>query len=398
MLKHPIDRLQLIFKCVERCNINCTYCYYFNQEDQSAFERPKVVKLDKVRAIAKWASCGARELDIPQVNVVFHGGEPMMMAPSHFGDICAILVEHISPVAKLSFSIQTNGTLISEKWLKLFKLFNVHVGVSIDGTKKANDRYRLDLKGRSTYDIVSRNLSSLASSFNIDGAGGCSTISVLDIKNDYSEIYRKLREMGVVQMSFLLPDRNQDSPISLQDANAYGDALFDVFFEWLREDNPSVAVRQISEFLIRACDAPATKPKPASQDFCSSRPFGKNQIVVARTDGTITVDDSLMPAFEWYSQSPIISVSETTLSEFLCDSSVVEISDIETKLPKECQTCEFSKLCGGGDLEHRFSKLRQFDNPSVYCASYKRFFSKALRCLVSNGYPPERLAQAKLMP
>jgi uncharacterized protein len=33
----------------------------------------------------------------------------------------------------------------------------------------------------------------------------------------------------------------------------------------------------------------------------------------------------------------------------------------------ECQNCKIVDICGGGYYPHRFSKLNEFNNPSVYC-------------------------------
>jgi uncharacterized protein len=33
----------------------------------------------------------------------------------------------------------------------------------------------------------------------------------------------------------------------------------------------------------------------------------------------------------------------------------------------ECLRCDLFSVCGGGDLIHRYSRVRGFDAPSVYC-------------------------------
>ena len=38
--------IQLILKLSERCNLNCSYCYYFNGLDQSFKSKPKYLKED----------------------------------------------------------------------------------------------------------------------------------------------------------------------------------------------------------------------------------------------------------------------------------------------------------------------------------------------------------------
>jgi sulfatase maturation enzyme AslB (radical SAM superfamily) len=45
-----------------------------------------------------------------------------------------------------------------------------------------------------------------------------------------------------------------------------------------------------------------------------------------------------------------------------------------TRLCDTCLQCEYLDACGGGHLAQRWSSERKFDNPSVYCASWKRIF------------------------
>ena len=49
--------------------------------------------------------------------------------------------------------IQTNGTIASRNIIDIIK-FNVGISVSLDGYKKANDRHRYDLRGKSSYGKV----------------------------------------------------------------------------------------------------------------------------------------------------------------------------------------------------------------------------------------------------
>ena len=43
-------------------------------------------------------------------------------------------------------------------------------------------------------------------------------------------------------------------------------------------------------------------------------------------------------------------------------------------LSEQCRSCSLMSICGGGYLPHRYSNERGFDNPSVYCESWKRIF------------------------
>lgn len=102
------------------CNLNCTYCYESPQRDlrqKSAYDLNKIISAVK--------------------NELFHftlfGGEPLLMP-----------IQDIEKLFKIGFerhgysSIQTNGSLITTRHIEVFKKFNVHVGISIDGPEDLN--------------------------------------------------------------------------------------------------------------------------------------------------------------------------------------------------------------------------------------------------------------------
>jgi uncharacterized protein len=382
-----IEALQVVYKIAERCNINCTYCYYFNMGDETPLARPALAKLEVTRQLAEWMAQGCEELRIPRAKLSFHGGEPTMVGVRAFDAACQTLREIIEPVAALSLSIQTNGTLLDERWIEKFIEHRVGVGVSIDGPRTANDRYRLDRRGRSTFQNTEDAIRRLVDAY---AAGGPlpGTISVIHPGNDYRRVYRYLRDLGVLEINFLLPDRNADEVEFVRSGAAaeYGRCLSDIFSEWLEEDNSDVRIKFIDEMMAHF--RPHTAP---GQVF--RRMKKTNQVVIARSDGTVAVDDSYIPALDWYSAAPVYSTAECTLRQFLADPIFNEIEHIGSALPTGCQDCRWRRICRGGDLENRFSTQNGFNNPSVYCGAYKLMYQNTCDKLAENGYPPELLQE-----
>lgn len=378
-----IEALQVVYKIVERCNINCSYCYYFNMGETSALSKPAYASHAVTERLAHWIAHGCAQLSIPAVKIAFHGGEPTMIGVEAFDKACQTFRDVIEPVARLSLSIQTNGTLFSDEWLQVYTRHNVGVGVSIDGTQEDNDRFRLDHRGRSTFKKTEAAISRLVEAYPLGGPPP-STISVIHPDNDYRLIYRYLRGLGVHQMRFLLPDRNMDDAAFIADGSAakYGLCLSDLFSEWLSEDNADIRITFFDQLLAHF------RPD-VSLSQLTRRPRKKNQVVIAHSDGTVAVDDTLIPALAWYEKTPKCMTSEKSLGEFLAHPVFQEIEEISNYLPSTCLECKWQKVCNGGDIENRFSSQNGFSNPSVYCGAYKQVFKDVCHILTANGYPEE---------
>lgn len=385
-----IEQLQVIYKIAERCNLNCSYCYYYNIGDDSALQRPARAVLGCTNNLAKWLVEGCLELDIPKVVISFHGGEPMLMRAIEFAKACDSLYRTLSPTVGLRFSIQTNGTLMTEGWLEALKRYQVSVGVSIDGYRADNDRFRLDHQGRSSFDATETTIKRLVKESVEYPHLAPSTISVLHHEVDYKETYSYLRGLGVESMHFLLPDRSADDRSVEVDAEAVaiGLGLLDIFEAWMTEDNPNIEVRFISETL-------GYFQLNNKQDLVrQSRK--KNQILVARSDETIAIDDSLIPALDWYKAVEDFPIAKNTMRDVFSNPIFNNLEAEEKRLPDGCVQCKWAQLCAGGDLENRYSVLNGFNNPSVYCSTYKVLYQGIYEMLIDNGYlKPEADLNAK---
>lgn len=67
-----------VIKTAERCNINCTYCYFFNKNDQSYKIHPPIMSKITLQQVADFMLEGCEKFHIKHLIVCFHGGEPLM--------------------------------------------------------------------------------------------------------------------------------------------------------------------------------------------------------------------------------------------------------------------------------------------------------------------------------
>lgn len=94
----------------------------------------------------------------------------------------------------------------------------------------------------------------------------------------------------------------------------------------------------------------------------------ENGVIDITPNGDITIPDTMLICGEKYTQRNL-SVLSNDLDDIF-NNPIFELyynSHKGSHLAEKCNKCCIKHICGGGMLAHRFSKEREFDNPSVYC-------------------------------
>lgn len=143
-MKNPV----VIFRVSNSCNLNCKYCYDRNNHRGIKNENEEFYK--RVEDIVKYLN----EIFVDKTRkckIIFHGGEPLIIK----GEIYDFLIKKIlEDIPKASFSIQTNGTLLSKKHIETFKRYNVRIGISLDGHNSEQNYCRVYKNGVNTFNKV----------------------------------------------------------------------------------------------------------------------------------------------------------------------------------------------------------------------------------------------------
>jgi uncharacterized protein len=101
--------------------------------------------------------------------------------------------------------------------------------------------------------------------------------------------------------------------------------------------------------------------------------FGPIDTVTLMTDGSLEPLDVLRIAGDGSTASNS-NVCTNALQDIQADPRWRSAFEASTRLCDTCLQCEYLDACGGGHLAQRWSSERKFDNPSVYCESWKRIF------------------------
>lgn len=386
-----IKRVQVILKIAERCNLACSYCYYFEGGDRTFIEKPPVISEETVAALASFLSKGVDDLDLDDVWISFHGGEPFMVKPASLDRYCEILSSELASKCNLVLSAQTNGVHLNDKLLAVINKHRIEVSVSVDGLRHEHDRERVDHKGKGSFDRIKSNYVKLLANSREMGLAPIEIIGVLDARNDYKRTIEGLQEeLGVQHFNFLLPDcTHEDGVPNGKTARDYGKVLCDIFDAWAESD--TIVVREIDYIMNRFQVAVKSEVETKNQTKENIR-YIENQVIVVRSDGELQIDDTYMPAYQWRNDLLRINLRDCTLLQYLSTPAFEEIDSIYDQTPEKCTSCVWQNICNGGDIENRYSTNGGFNNPSVYCDGLKMFYRHVTMFLRRNGYPAEVMA------
>lgn len=143
----PIHALSLAI--AQKCNLGCTYCY----AQQGDFgSKPKNMPLETAERAVDLLIAGARPG--AQLNLAFLGGEPLVNRP-----VLRAATRRAAEMAeqrglRITFSITTNGTLLTDEDAEFFETYRFAVTVSLDGLREAHDLLRPYKSGAGSFDAI----------------------------------------------------------------------------------------------------------------------------------------------------------------------------------------------------------------------------------------------------
>ncbi len=380
----PIQDLNIVFKISERCNLKCDYCYFFFGGDETWKKHPPLVSRQVIEDLGAFSARAARDHEIENITLVFHGGEPLLMSKPRFAEMCETLRGHERGF-RFKFAMQTNGVLIDDGWIDLFERYKVGVGVSLDGPPVVNDLHRLDLKGRSSYD---RTVAGLRRMQEAAGQGKASYPGLLSVINPFADgakVYRHfVHDLGVKHLNLLTPDYNWDSVVSESVIRGVERFLLAALRAWLADKNPKIRIRVFSELLEAMLN-------PHIMESFETYGADYRNILSVSSNGDLGPEDTLRildPRFA----SMGLNVARNDLRELLESEAWREQAEAATIRPDGCKGCGWWKICKGGRPTNRYSKARGFSNSSIYCSGLKNMYTEVGAFLVRNGTPLSDLA------
>ncbi len=296
--------------------------------------------------------------DLTEVDVILHGGEPLLAGPEFIAYLVRAIRRQMDTGSRVNVSVQTNGMRLDDEFLKLFEKLGIRVGISFDGYAEAHDRHRLFRDGRGSHDQVAEAIQRLSAGRYHSLFGGL--LCTIDVRNDPLRVYEALLAFDPPSVDFLLPHGNWSTLPPFRDAEStttpYADWLIPIFDRWY--GRAETEIRLFTEIL-----------RLLSGHGSRSESIGLSPalLAVVETDGSIEQSDILKSAYHGAAATSLHVLRDPFDAALRLPSLVARQIGVEALSPT-CRACDVVAVCGGGLYAHRYDDESGFRNPSVYCA------------------------------
>jgi uncharacterized protein len=215
-----------VLKIASRCDLNCSYCYMYNLGDLTYLKQPKFMTLETIQKLAERLKLYSEKSEIDYVQIVFHGGEPLLLPPDYFHE-CVTIFRKVIPNMDYDFNVQTNGVALNQSWYNSLNDNEIKIGISFDGPQKFHDKFRLFHNGKGSYDKVAK-----AVKLGKDN-GLLGILMVMNIEIPPLELYQEIKDLEVKNLNLLLPDGHYDKLPEGFDKDNFGESFYTPYADWL---------------------------------------------------------------------------------------------------------------------------------------------------------------------
>lgn len=344
------------------CNLSCHYCYYLNKKQlypngESLHMPEDILEQYIVQHIDAFPG--------EVIHFSWHGGEPTVLGLDYFQKIVALQRKHRPPDRRITNGIQTNGTLLDDRWCRFLAAEGFAVGISLDGPQAMHDRYRVTKSQHPTHMQAMRGYK-LLQKHRIPN-------DILCVVNSHnveypSQVYRFFRQIGARYIGFLplvelQPEAQNGLSRRTVPAEAFGSFLCTIFDEWMSRDIGRIKVQIIEETTRTAFGQ--------EHSLCIFRRTCGDVPVIEHNGDFFSCDHFVDPQHHLGNirQSPLVALLESP------EQKAFGQAKLDT-LPRYCRQCTVLDMCSGGCPKNRILETPDGEyGLNCLCAGYKRFFT-----------------------
>ncbi len=387
------------------CNLDCDYCYYLEKD---TLYPGKKFNLSSFRMSLEVLELLIREYigSQPQerIEFIWHGGEPTLLGVDYFKKILEIQQQYAEGKT-IANVLQTNGTLIDERWAEFLAENQFLCGLSIDGPRKFHDDHRRFTDGRGSWDKAveaARLFKKYGVEFN--------TMSVVNASNckEPVAVYEFLKEIGARFMQFspiveriavdegadmsIVDNRYAKETAIMQEnvsAEDWGNFLCRIFDRWVKTDVGYCYVNWFDNTL-----AAYAGERPA---LCSMAAYCGCSLAIEHNGDAYCCDHFVFPEYK------LGNIFERPLAELAKSDKQLFFEQYKNDtLSARCRTCAYLNACGGDCPKNRIAKTEEGENISCLCQGFRRYFEHTRKYFefmaneLKHQRPPANVMKAKI--
>jgi uncharacterized protein len=343
------------------CNLACRYCYY--RAKAGLFPDSDFRMSEELLELFTRQYIEAQR-DSPELTFGWQGGEPLLMGVDFYARAVALQQRYRPAGMRILNTLQTNGTLLDERWCRFFRAHHFLLGVSLDGPRELHDLYRRDAGDAASFDAVMRGLKRLQRhgvEFNV-----LTCVHAGNADHPLS-VYRFLRDAaGARFIQFIpvvLPDETaRPAPLSVT-GRQYGHFLKAVFDEWVRRDVGSVFVQSFDAALAAWMGLPP--------GVCTAAETCGAALAMEHNGDVFACDHFVALPYR------LGNLRETSLNDLARSPRQTAFGKAKTTgLPSCCRACQVRFACNGGCPKDRLLRSPEGEEGLNYlCEGYRVFLT-----------------------
>ncbi len=311
------------------------------------------------------------DLGFPENVFIWQGGEPTL-AGLDFYERVVTYQQQFGRGQAVGNVIQTNGSLLDDRWVDFFAKYKFFIGLSIDGPQEIHDAAR----GEGTHASAMKTATLLAKKkveFNI--------LSVLHQGNagKIREMYAFLRQLPSPFLQFIPAldnDPTSQAPLTHSITfQQYGQALCALFDSWKDVDSSKVSIRDFDSVLNSYLGLPGAT--------CTYKDACAPYVVIENQGDVYPCDFFVRP--------------QHRLGNVIADSFTALLARRKSafdglKAPRDaaCDNCPWRVLCFGGCPKDRAFGRNRHPDRSYLCPAYKQFFQHSFHWFARQSLSIER--------
>ncbi len=328
------------------CNLDCEYCYY--KDKHRLYPETRRFRMND-RLLETFVRDYIAIHEGSEIWFTWQGGEPTLLGLKFFHKVLELQGRYRPAGKTVRNALQTNGTLLDRRWADFLRDHDFLVGLSIDGPRRFHDRYRVDRKGRPTFDAVLGALRLLR-----EARVEFNTLTVVHRGNALHgrRVYRFLKDQGVRFMQFIpLVERCGDeatlagppspgegasavAPWSVP-SRAYGNFMCAVFDDWVRHD--------VGRIFVQLFDVQLGLWMGQPSELCVFAETCGRSLALEHNGDLYACDHYVYPAYR------LGNIGERSIAALARAPRQRRFGhDKRASLPRRCRDCEFLSACNGG--------------------------------------------------